>query len=539
MKRAWRRGWRIGFIASVIVGAGCSSGGGAHGNGAQNGSGSGGSPDSGNTMSGGAGVGGSADAGQGGSGVPSNDGGGAGGTPATGVGGSAGASGVGGAGGSPGAGGAAGGSSGGAGANGSGGAGANGSGGAGGSGVIQGVWGSAQIVANATAWVKVLIDGNGNALLMTVPSGPPPTPSSPTVISSRRFAPSVGWQAPQTAFTCTGNCGLLDASMNQAGLAVMAWAAGNSTLAVARRYDGTQWESADEPISTAGDNPFFRLRTAVTALGTAHVITDGGTLDRRKVASAAASDPWTTLSSNLGEISSVSFDGQDNGFLSGTGPIVDRFSASPPATWAGGTTVGTSTDNPVQQTWVFALDGQSGIAVWPDGGDVKYSAFSATTGWSAQATVGTLVKSTVSDLQVASNGSDLIAAWVQSNVQVPTVFASRYHGGSWSMPVLLSDGTQVPGAGRTLIGMDRAGDAVVFWEASAGADLFSARFTSAFGGWSSSNYVALAGGGAPDAMQMQLAVAANGVTIAAWIGGSNNVYTAVYPLSMQGTPPTP
>ena len=209
-----------------------------------------------------------------------------------------------------------------------------------------------------------------------------------------------------------------------------------------------------------------------------------------------------------------------------TNAVVDRFVASAPAGWVGRQTAGTA--GTATNPRVAAFAGQSGLAVWADGGQIDYGTFALASGWSAKATVGTLVSTAAADLQLASNGTNSMATWLQAVGSVTNVYGSLFTGGVSSTPLLISDGSHsaVSGAGHTPVGIDGQGNAFSLWfQGSASQpDLMISRFSSAAGAWGMPTKIATAAGAVS---YMQLAVAANGVAVVTWSVGAT-VYGSFY-----------
>src|SRR5579871_1235744 len=445
--------------------------------------------------------------------------GGSGGTPGTGgaagAAGTPGTGGAAGAAGTPGTGGAAGatgtgGAAGAAGATGTGGAagaagttGSGGTAGAGGATVTPGVWSAPVTLAKGANWEKVILDGNGNAMLLYAIH--PGTDSSGGIFS-RALSPSTGWQPPQSIVVC-GGCGFLsgasgtniDADMNAAGLATLSWidgAIGANVAARARRYDGHTWDTANETVPATATN----LHVYVSPDGTSHVV--AGQTDYFKPSSAAATDAWTTSATNLLSNANTlwsSFDAQGNGFLAGgsnTNANVTRFVAAAPAGWLGLQTAGTASAAMIPH--VAAFPGQKGLIVWPDAGQVDYSTFTIAAGWTKQSTVGTLVSTSVTDLQMASNATSAVLTWLQTVGSVSNVYSSVYNGSAWATPALVSDGshTAVDGAGHTPVGIDGQGNAFSLWYqgATTQPDIMFSRYASSSGTWSTPSKIATATG---------------------------------------------
>ena len=479
-------------------------------------------------------------------------GGAAGAAGATGTGGAAGAAGTTGSGGAAGAGGTGtGGAAGAAGTTGMGGAagaaGTTGSGGAAGTGgttVTPGVWSNPVVLAKGASWAKVILDGSGNAMLLYAIH---PASDAQGAVFSRAFSASAGWQTSQSLLLCQG-CGLLkpsgglslgvniDADMNGAGLAALAFIdtfSGSTVTVDARRYDGHAWEAANSVFSSTSTLPSAtaNLHVDVSPDGTAHVITD--VTDYYKPSSAAATDAWTTSATNLLSDSNFgsSFDTQGNGFVAAnttgtTTAYVGRFVSAAPAGWLGLQAVGTASAATVAR--VAAFPGQKGMLAWTDAGQVDYSTFTIAAGWAKQSTVGTLVSTAVSDLQVASDSTSAVLTWLQAVGSVNNVYSSVYNGSAWTTPALVSDGshTAVDGAGHTPVGIDGQGNAFSIWfqGASTQPDIMFSRYASGSGTWSTPSKIATATG---TVGYLQIAVSANGVAVVAWSVG-NVVYASVF-----------
>src|SRR6185437_13758402 len=170
---------------------------------------------------------------------------------------------------------------------------------------------------------------------------------------------------------------------------------------------------------------------------------------------------------------------------------------------------------------VAAFPGQKGVLAWADAGQVDYSTFTIGAGWAKQSTVGTLVSTTVSDLQVAGNSTSAAATWLQAVGSVNNVYSSIYNGSAWTTPALVSDGshTAVDGAGHTPVGIDGQGNAFSVWfqGASTQPDIMFSRYASASGTWSTPSKIATATG---TVGYLQVAVSDNGVAVVAWSVGT-------------------
>jgi hypothetical protein len=400
------------------------------------------------------------------------------------------------------------------------------------------------MLAKGANWAKVILDGNGNAMLLYAIH---PTSDAQGGVFSRAFSPSAGWQPSQSLLICQ-DCGLfkgpstlsigvnIDADMNAAGLGAVAWidsVNGSAATVGARRYDGHAWEVTNEVFSSTSAFPSAtaNLHVDVSPDGTAHVITD--VTDYYKPPSAVATDAWTGSTTNLPNDSNLgsSFDTQGNGFVTATNgsanAYVGRFVATAPPGWLGLQTAGTaSTTTTVPR--VAAFPGQKGVLAWADAGQVDYSTFTIGAGWAKQSTVGTLVSTTVSDLQVAGNSTSAAATWLQAVGSVNNVYSSIYNGSAWTTPALVSDGshTAVDGAGHTPVGIDGQGNAFSVWfqGASTQPDIMFSRYASASGTWSTPSKIATATG---TVGYLQVAVSDNGVAVVAWSVGTL-VYASVY-----------
>jgi hypothetical protein len=468
-------------------------------------------------------------------------GGAAGAAGTTGTGGAAGAAttGTGGTAGTTGTGGAA------AGATGSGGAagaaGTTGSGGATGTGgttVTPGVWSTPAPVAKGASWAKVILDGNGNAMLLYVVQGG----DAEGAVFSREFSPSAGWQPPQSVLICHG-CGLyssttgvnIDADMNATGLAALAWMDsfdGTNGAIYGRRYNGQTWEAASQYLATTPAN----VHVAVSADGTSHVIVN--VTDFYKPSSAAATDAWTQAATNLTSSNtlSTSFDPQSNGFATAGGSAnvnVGRFVASAPASWLALQTPGTASATTTAR--VAAFPGQKGLLAWSDAGQVEYSTFAVATGWSSKAAVGTLVTSAISDLQIASNSTSAVITWLQTVGGVGNVYSANYNGSAWATPVLVSDGSHaaVDGSGHTPLAIDGQGNAFSVWlqGASTAPDIMLSRFASGSGAWSAPSKIASTAGAVTN---LHVTASDNGVAVVSWTVG-RVVYASIYETTTPGS----
>jgi hypothetical protein len=419
--------------------------------------------------------------------------------------------------------------------------------------VRDGEWHEELLVQNATGTlsrklVSPAIDASGNALVVWAQAKAGESVSS---VFGRYFSPGKGLGAPFEIDLTTVACDDVSVAVNGAGEAIVAW--------TEKRGVGEEvwarWISRGKPKG----NPQRVDVAAVTVTGTtsavseageAHVLwtfndTVGGSKQNILASHAAGAGAWLSTPEiiyNYVESLSppaVAFDSVGNGFVF---LAFDSDSSDPPARlyarrylqanhqWGNGVAIDGSDGVRLYEPPSVVTDAKGGAhAVFAADQDVKGVTFTKAGGFSAAATIDTLDSSPSSLPQIASNGSRLLAAWYQSVSLNTNAYSTLSNGGAFATPELRSSGDfQVGYYGNAVPGLDRHGNGLVLFEQGNAADtvdIVFGRLAAKGDTWADGALVNSLEGQYQDP---RLAVAANGVAIAAWSVGIRLSASAIY-----------
>lgn len=209
--------------------------------------------------------------------------------------------------------------------------------------------------------------------------------------------------------------------------------------------NGTSWSTAASivsgPLSTTVYSPAV---VAGTSAGFMAAWRDGN--DNNAYA-AFTSNNGTTWSvpvnvSNTGNVASaVLVAGTSAGFMivwvNDSGFAFASFTSNHGGTWSSPVQI---TDNVASDMWITG-NSSGFLATWSDNSGNVFSSFSSNNGstWSSPTTIATnvLESPTQTDVSAAGGTSGFVAAWIGSDHNAYGSYSSD-HGGTWSMPVLIT-----------------------------------------------------------------------------------------------------
>jgi len=429
--------------------------------------------------------------------------------------------------------------------------------------VRDGAWREELLVENAQGAINRLlvspvIDANGNALMIWGQAKSGQTVGS---VFGRYFSPDQGFGKPFEIDTTDVACDDLSVGMNAAGQAIVAWTEkrGTGEEVWARRIsagtlDGPASRVAVAPVNVSG------TVSAVSATDEAHVLwsfndsATGGTKQNILANHAKPAEAWLStpeiLYNYVESLSTpaVAFDDDGNGFVFFA---FDSDSSDPPGRlyarrylvangqWRSGTVIGGSdrvrqyyapdvvTDANGGARALFAASDENGVE------DVKVVTFTKAGGFGAAQVIDVLDISPNSSPKISSNGSRFLAAWYQSVSLTTNAYSSLSDGGAFAAPQLRSSGDFPVGYyGNAVTGLDRRGNGLVLFEqgnAASSVDIVFGRLSANGDEWADAAPVNSLEGEYQDP---RLAVAANGVAVAAWSVGirlsANSIYVTTF-----------
>jgi hypothetical protein len=291
--------------------------------------------------------------------------------------------------------------------------------------------------------------------------------------------------------------------------------------------------------------------SAVSATGESHVLwwfTDnatGGTKQNIGASHAAGDEAWATAETiyNYADTLSppaVAFDDDGNGFVffafdsdssdQVPGRLYARRYLATSGQWGNGVPIDGSDDVRLYDPPSVVTDSGGGAhAVFAAGQDVMLVTFAKATGFSAAKTIDALDISPGSLPQISSNGSRFLAAWYQSVSLNTNAYSALSDGGAFGAPELRSSGDYRVGYyGNAVSGLDRHGNGILLFEqgnATNTVDIVFGRLSAKGDDWADGAPVNSLEGEYQDP---RVAVAANGVAVAAWSVGIRLSANAIY-----------
>ncbi|RYZ02533.1 MAG: hypothetical protein EOO73_31325 [Myxococcales bacterium] len=420
--------------------------------------------------------------------------------------------------------------------------------------VRDGVW-SEQVQVDGTAGelygtlVSPVIDGAGNALIVWAEYKDAETFNS---VFGRYFSPGVGFGEPFEIDEANVDCNQVSVATNAAGEAVVAWTEkhGTTDQVWVRRLSLGELGSAPVRIDSVAVTQVWQTTSAVSATGEAHVLwsyNDPGVTKQNLLANhVAPGGDWLTTPDvvyNYVETLSppgVAFDEDGNGFVffafdsDGTDETPNQLYArrylTASAQWGNGIAVEGSDGIDGYHAPSVVTDAKGGArAVFAAGKDVKAVTFSKGGGFSVAKVLDTLETSPQSLPQLSSNGRQFLASWYQSASLNTNAYSALSEGADFAAPELRSSGDfRVGYYGTAVSGMDRQGNALVLFEqgnATDTVDIVFSRLVGINGEWAEGSVVNSAAGEYQDP---RIAVAPNGVAVAAWSLGIRLSANAIY-----------
>lgn len=421
--------------------------------------------------------------------------------------------------------------------------------------VRDGQWQEELLVQNADGalnrrLVSPVIDANGNALIVWGQAKGAQTVGS---VYGRYYSPGQGFGEAFEIDTTDVACDDISVGMNGAGEAIVAWSEKRGTgeevwarTIRAGAAEGPPRRVAVVPVAISG------TVSAVSASGEAHVLwwfTDSATGGTRQniVASHAASDEaWLSSPESIYSYAdtlsppAIAFDDDGNGFVffafdsdssdSVPGQLYARRYLDTVGQWGNGTTIDGSEEVRLYDPPSVVTGVKGGArALFASGNDVKTVTFTKASGFSAAKIVDALDTSPGSLPQISSNGTRFLAAWYQSVSLNTNAYSALSDGLTFGAPELRSNGDYRVGYyGNAVPGVDRHGNGLVLFEqgnATNTVDIVFGRLSAKNDEWADSALVNSLEGEYQDP---RLAMAPNGVAVAAWSVGIRLSANAIY-----------
>lgn len=425
--------------------------------------------------------------------------------------------------------------------------------------VRDGAWQEELLVQNAAGalnrrLVSPVIDASGNALVVW---GQAKSTQNVGSVYARYYSPGQGFGEPFEVDTTDVACDDVSVGMNAAGDAIVAWTEkrGTGEEVWARRISagapaGAPSRVAVVPVAVTGTT------SAVSATGEAHVLwwfTDsaaGGTKQNILASHADIDEAWLSSPEILYNYAdtlsppAIAFDDAGNGFVflafdsdssdQLPGQLYARRYLGTTGQWGNGTVIDGSEDVRLYDPPSVVTDAKGGArAVFASGDDVKTVTFTKASGFSAAKIVDVLDSPPGSLPQISGNGSRFLAAWYQSVSLNSNAYSALSDGSVFDAPELRSNGDYRVGYyGNAVSGVDRQGNGLVLFEqgnATDTVDIVFGRLSAKNDEWADNVPVNSLEGEYQDP---RLAVAANGVAVAAWSVGirlsANAIYVSVF-----------
>lgn len=426
--------------------------------------------------------------------------------------------------------------------------------------VRDGKWTEELVIENGTGTinrklVSPVIDAHGNALVVWAQTKAAESVAS---VFGRYYSPGEGFGEPFEIDTTTVACDDVSVAMNASGEAIVAWTEkrGAGEEVWARRIEDGELAGAPERVDTAATTVAVGgTLSAVSVDGEAHILwwfndpNPNATKQNLLASHAAKDEAWLAtpeLIYNYVDTLSppgVAFDDDGNGFVafaydptnSDATPgrlYVRRYLASN-GQWGNGVVIDGSDGVRLYEPPSVATDSGGGARVLFAADDLKVVTFKKASGFSAAKTVDNLDLPPESWPQLASSGNRFLAAWYQSVTLNTNAYSALADGGDFGEPELRSGGDfRVGYYGSAVPGLDRRGNGFVLFEqgnAVDAVDIVFGRLSARSDAWTD---------GAPlNSLEGQyqdprLAVAANGVAVAAWSLGirlsANGLYVSTF-----------
>jgi hypothetical protein len=423
--------------------------------------------------------------------------------------------------------------------------------------VRDGVWSEELVVENEdgnllSSLTSPVIDARGNALVVWSQG----KSSAPNVHSvwGRFFHPGEGWsdsfEIDETDSDCTG----VSVAMNANGDAVVAWQQyeNSEPQVMARRYVDGKWDTAERlDVVPVPPSNGYDVTTAMSPTGEAHVfwIFNDGMYVNLHGSHAAGDEPWSKLEPIAARYQlsrpAVAFDPSGNGFVF----FVARTSQSGGETYLYGFRYIRSKkewdyyNDPIANSHEALLDDISAVANDKGGAhvlfvrrnagmsttyDVAEAHFTKAEGFSSATAIDNLDTMPASVPFLATNGRARIAAWSQYASSTENAYSALSDGDGYLTQELRSDGDYSVEYGDVVAGLDRRGNGLIlFAQVAPGNDYKDVRIL----------FARLAGGEWSEAVKInqevaqyqdaRVAVAANGVAVAAWSVGVRQTATSL------------
>lgn len=419
--------------------------------------------------------------------------------------------------------------------------------------VRDGVWSESLVVENPTGLlnrtlVSPVIDGAGNVLVVWGQAKDGETVSS---VFGRYFIPGGAFGAPFEIDEAAVDCDDISVAMNADGEAIVAWTenhANTEQVWVRRLNQGTPF-GAPERIDAAAVTQVVGTVSAVSATGKAHVLwsyTSATTKENILASYAGADEAWLPtpdiIMNNSDQLSppALAFDNDGNGFVffaydtDNTAAQAPKLSArrylEASGQWGNNTLIDGSDGASLFDPPSAAADEEGGArVVFAVGQDVLAAGFSKAGGFSAAAAIDALNASPESVPKVSSNGAQYLAAWYQSASTTKNAYSALSDGGAFAPSELRSNGDlEVSYYGNAVSGLDSQGNGFVLFEqvnGAGGVDIAFGRLVGINGEWSDGSLVNSVEGNYQDP---RIAVAPNGIAVAAWSVGIRLTATSIY-----------
>jgi Bacterial Ig-like domain len=424
--------------------------------------------------------------------------------------------------------------------------------------VRDGSWQEELVVQNTAGalsrrLVSPVIDAAGNALIVWAQAK---NGESVASVFGRSFSPGNGWGEAFELDQASVACDDVSVAMNHAGEAVVAWTqkAGASEEVWTRRISQGELASAAARVDAGLNTGVTETQSAVSATGRAHVFwsvndTGGGTKRNVLASNAPLGEEWlappAVLYNAADSLSSpgVAFDDDGNGFMfvafdyssdSNPAQLYARRFLESSRQWGNGAVIADSDDVGLFDPPSVVTDSRGGArAVFAVGADVKLVTFSKAAGFSAAIVIDTLDSNPSSIPKLSSNGEHFLATWYQSASLTTNAYSAFSDGDAFAEPELRSNGDYRVGYyGNPVSGLDRHGNALVLFEQGNAADTVDIvfdRLTSSAGEWSDGSLVNSLDSAYQDP---RIAVASNGVAVAAWSQGirltANSIFVSTF-----------
>jgi hypothetical protein len=368
-------------------------------------------------------------------------------------------------------------------------------------------------------------------------------------VFGRIFSPAEGFGEPFEIDQTDVACDDISVAMNAAGEAIVTWTEkrGPGDEVWTRRITAGELASTAERTDALAANVSGTV-SAVSSTGEAHVFwwfndTAGGTKQNLLANHASAGEAWLStpiIVYNYADTLSppaVAFDDDGNGFAffafeyqTEKSKLYARRYLETTGQWGNGIAIDGSEEVRLYDPPSVVTDSQGGaLAVFSAGPDVKAVRFSKAAGFSVADTIDVLDVSPSSLPQVSSNGSIFLATWYQSASLTTNAYSALSDGGDFGAPELRSGGDfQVGYYGNAVPAVDGHGNGLVLFEqgnAGGTVDVVFGRLEASSGQWSDGALVNSLDGEYQDP---RVAVAANGVAIAAWSVGIRLSANAIY-----------